>query len=504
MTASFGKGPRRVSTAESPTARDKPRPIERVRGTHDRASDAQARSEALRAALLANTRAHGYAAIDTPVIEHTELFLRKSGGERIAQLYAFQHRGRELALRPEFTASVARYYVEHAQGEPLPARYAYCGPVFRYEKPQAGRARQFTEFGCELLGATGALADVEIIALALDGLRLAGVAQPRLVLGHIGVVIDFLAGLDIDQRAQDWLTWSMERLRRGDAGAHELPPHLLHPADAPHGGPVLPEAELDEVTAIGLLEQVGVRFEGGVRAPEEIVRGLFAKRRRRHDPAVLQDAIDFVARLTELSGPPSMVLEPLRTLVRSRGLSEAPLDELADVVRLLAASGQSDERVTIDLGMGRGLHYYTGVLFEIYAADANGPQLCGGGRYDDLAQLLGARQPTPACGFSYGLERLLAAGDFAPVTDAPRRALVLPGDAPDAALRLARELRAAGWSATLDLRARNASATRRLAERQGYAVLAAPAGAGMELTRLADGVTRSWLLPPTPAEALDA
>ena len=133
---------------------------------------------------------------------------------RIAQLYAFQQRGRELALRPEFTASVARYYVEHAQAEPLPARYRYCGPVFRYENPQAGRSRQFTEFGCELLGASGALADVEIIALALDGLRLAGVQRPRLVLGHIGVVIDFLAGLAIDQRAQDWLTWSMERCAR--------------------------------------------------------------------------------------------------------------------------------------------------------------------------------------------------------------------------------------------------------------------------------------------------
>jgi histidyl-tRNA synthetase len=231
---------------------------------------------------------------------------------------------------------------------------------------------------------------------------------------------------------------------------------------------------------------------------------LFTKRRRRHDPAVLQDAIAFVARLTELSGPPSMVLEPLRDLVRSRGLSEAPLDELSEVVQLLAASGQSDERVTIDLGMGRGLHYYTGALFEIYAADAAGPQLCGGGRYDDLTQLLGARQPTPACGFSYGLERVLAAGDFAPAANEPPRALVLPGDAPGAALRLARELRAAGWSATLDLRARNASATRRLAERQGYAALVAPTGEGLELTRLADGVIHTWLQTPTPAEALDA
>lgn len=486
--------------AATPAARAAVRPIERVRGTFDRDAAAVRRQEHLRSALLHLAATYGYSQVETPVLEHTELFLRKSGGERIAQLYAFQHRGRDLALRPEFTAGIVRAWVEHAQGEPLPARMAYTGPVFRYEKPQAGRSRQFTELGCELIGGSGPLADTEIIGLALAALRLAGIERPHLVIGHIGVVIDLLAGLDVDQRAQDWLTWSMERLRKGDERAHDLPPHLARLEAA------LADAEVDDITGLdehaagALLRQAGVQFEGGSRTAEEIISGLFS-RRRRHDPEVLRDAAAFVGRLTQLSGKPDDVLQPLRALVAERGLDQAPLDELEQVIGLLETLGHDRNNVTIDLGMGRGLHYYTGMLFEIYADGRGGQQLCGGGRYDDLAGLLGARQPTAACGFSCGLERILAAAG-AGALPAPPAILVLQGDDPHAATRLAADLRAAGWVAALDLRARNLHATRRAAERQGYVALVQRTAAGIELTPIPQGPTRTLANVPTPAEVL--
>ncbi|RIK36754.1 MAG: histidine--tRNA ligase, partial [Chloroflexi bacterium] len=407
-------------------ARASARPIERVRGTFDKSAVEVRRQAALLSELQQLAASHTYALVDTPVLEHTELFLRKSGGERITQLYAFQHRGRGLALRPEFTAGIVRSWVDHLQSEPLPARLAYSGPVFRYEKPQAGRARQFTEFGCELIGGSGPLADAEIIGLALESLRVAGIARPHLVLGHIGVVIDFLAGLDVDQRAQDWLTWSMERLRKGDDTAHELPPHLARlEATLDASSPLQELDDLDEAAAGELLRQAGVQFEGSSRSAEEIVRGLFARRRRRHDPQVLRDAAEFVGRLTQLAGAPAEVLGPLRRLVAERGLDTAPLDELEEIVALLGILGHDAREVTIDLGMGRGLHYYTGMLFEIYASGRSGQQLCGGGRYDDLAGLLGARQATPACGFSLGLERVLAASSRTFATDLQPAVLVL-------------------------------------------------------------------------------
>ncbi len=141
-------------------------------------------------------RGYGYEFVETPVIEHTDLFVRKSGGERLAQTFEFTFRGRDLALRPEHTASVIRMFIDTMQADPLPIRLAYSGPVFRYESPQAGRSRQFTEFGCELIGAEGTAADHEIIQLAIDSLYRAGVREMTVVLGHIGVIIGFLDALN--------------------------------------------------------------------------------------------------------------------------------------------------------------------------------------------------------------------------------------------------------------------------------------------------------------------
>lgn len=479
------------------------RPVERVRGTHDLLPDQRDQIDTLRSELIENARSHGYRAVDTPVLEATELFLRKSGGDRVAQLYSFSYRGRDLALRPEFTASIVRLYVERMQADPLPVRLSYSGPVFRYEKPQAGRSRQFTEFGCELIGGSGVIADTEIISLAIEGLRRSGVEKMRLVLGHIGVVIGYLSALEIDQRAQDWLTWSMERLRKGDDAAHELPPHLARYEQAAAELSLLDDGleHLSEETLVSILRQAGVSFEGGVRDPEDIARGLMRKRRRHHDVSVLRGAAEFVTALTRLSGPPASVLDPLRALVSQHGLSTGPIDELEQIVGLLEATGFSPDDVAIDLGMGRGLHYYTGMLFEIYGAGGRGPQLCGGGRYDDLAQVLGAREPVPACGFSYGLERVLAAAGKSSTSDVQPSATVLVSDDPAAALRLAAELRRAGWTATLDLRGRNPAATRRTAQRQGVAILVrARAEGDVEVTTVADGRTTVMPRVPRPEE----
>lgn len=497
------KSPRRGAST-----RRAARSIDRVRGTHDLLPDDLSRLERTVSTLRSVAEEHGYRFIQPPVLEHTELFLRKSGGERVAQLYAFDHRGRSIALRPEFTASAVRVYIEHMQSDPLPMRLGYVGPVFRYEKPQAGRSRQFTELGCELIGATGPVADAEMISLAIKGLEATGVTQPRLVLGHIGVVIDFLSGLDIDQRAQDWLTWSMERIRKGADDAHDLPPHLARFETSLDGADDLPSLDdgddMSVESVADILRQAGVQFQGGVRTPEEVVQGLFAKRRRRHDVARLRDAATFVTELTRLSGAPGNVLSPLRELVTAQGLDAAPLDELERIVALLASRGIDDSRITIDLGMGRGLHYYTGMLFEAYGPDPGGPQLCGGGRYDDLAQVLGAREAVPACGFSYGVERVVASGLTLTPGDVrqPPRALVLQQGQPERAMWLADDLRERGWVAMLDLRDRNESATRRAATRQGFDVIAGVADDGTSVFVVRTGDEVSFAGVPTPTEVM--
>ena len=136
--------------------------VERVRGMNDTPHAQYVTRERVAAGILDQCGRAGYALIDVPVVEATELFLRKAGEERVQQMYAFRYRNRDLALRPEFTASVVRSVIGTIQSAPLPVRVAYHGPVFRYERPGQARYRQFTEVGVELLGAATPAADAEV------------------------------------------------------------------------------------------------------------------------------------------------------------------------------------------------------------------------------------------------------------------------------------------------------------------------------------------------------
>ena len=164
-------------------------------------------------------RLHGYKPVDVPILENTELYLRKAGEDIAARLYEFDYRSRRVALRPEVTASILRVYVERLQDEPLPLRLQYSGPVFRYEKPQQHRYRQFTLTGAELLGASGPRADAEIIHLACSGLEQVGIRDYKLVIGHTDVLEGFLDGLGLRQQLVNFLLRNMENLRKRGIGA---------------------------------------------------------------------------------------------------------------------------------------------------------------------------------------------------------------------------------------------------------------------------------------------
>ncbi|MEW6524072.1 MAG: histidine--tRNA ligase [Bacillota bacterium] len=133
---------------------------------------------------------YNYGEIRIPEFEHTELFLRIGEATDIVQkeMYTFQDRaGRSLTLRPEGTVGVARSFIENKlYGGILPAKFYYLGPMFRYERPQAGRGRQFTQFGVELFGAAGPWADAETILLALDLFARLGLSNLRVLLNSIG------------------------------------------------------------------------------------------------------------------------------------------------------------------------------------------------------------------------------------------------------------------------------------------------------------------------------
>ncbi len=434
--------------------------VERVRGMNDIPAALHAAHATLAADILAVCARAGYALTDFPVIESTELFLRKAGEERVQQMYAFRYRNRDLCLRPEFTASVVRSTIATMQSAPLPIRVAYHGPVFRYERPGQARYRQFTEVGIELLGAATAAADAEVIGTAVAALRAAGIGDVRIVLGHVGIVRGFLAGLALDERVREWLVWSMERLRPVDPRGERIHPALaaMLAEETQVAAPTAVEPP-DRDAFLSLLREAGISLDGHRRTPEEIAEGLIRKIARRAEGNDVRRALDFLRRLVMLRGIPGEVFPRLEALLAAEHMAMDAVARLRTVIDLLGAYDIAPERVILDLGLGRGLHYYTGVLFELYADDSE--QLGGGGRYDDLATILGSRQPLPAVGFSLGIERLYDALPEAPSEDGQTPVVVVGhGEGKDgrSAAALAHALRAVGWTALLDVRDRTPNA----------------------------------------------
>lgn len=162
----------------------------RPRGTSDILSPEVERWQHVESVTRSLCREYSYGEIRIPEFEHTELFLRIGEATDIVQkeMYTFLDRGgRSLTLRPEGTVGVARAYIENKlYGGVLPAKFYYLGPMFRYERPQAGRGRQFHQFGVELFGASGPWADAETILLAVDLFERLGLANLTVLLNSLG------------------------------------------------------------------------------------------------------------------------------------------------------------------------------------------------------------------------------------------------------------------------------------------------------------------------------
>ena len=448
--------------------------IETVRGMRDILPADLAPQVDVQARLERTLASYGYQPIDLPIIEQRDLYGRKLGEELVGKVYEFNFNGRELALRPEWTASVLRAYVGRMQGQPLPLRLRYAGPVFRNERPQRATYRQFTQVGVELIGGPAPRADAECIALACAGLADAGVAEYQVRVGHIGLVRQVLRQLGLAERTQGLLAWSLERMRQHGVEAVRERLDATH-SELPFDAALLEGVDDAQAEALLLssLGAIGVNLQFGTRSPEAIVRRLVRKLRREDPQPKVERALALLARLCAIQGPPAAAFAAAGSLLQEYELPVAALDELRAIMDVVSAHGLASEQIVLDFGLGRGLHYYTGAIFEIY--DRNAMQVCGGGRYDDLVTALGGRQAAPAVGFAYGLERVVAASQLPGDDRRPAEVLVVATD--DAsypyALQVAQHLRSRGYVAIADVRGRRAAGNQRDAMRRGVAVVVA-------------------------------
>ena len=407
---------------------------------------------------------HGYRVLETPVLEPTELYLRKSGGELAARMYSFTDPGgSEVSLRPEYTASIVRHYLEEDSPQRLPVRVQYSGPVLRYEG-DGNVYRQFTQVGAELLGSFSPRADAEILSLSCTALSSLGLSGYRLEMGDFSVAYRLLESLGLSERAIAFILGSMAELKKGPEGlasvkerASQLGLLTTVSQQSPLSAAMeaMEENEARELLH-GLLQWAEVGSLGQ-REPSELVERMLRKFRGSDDPARLEQGLEVAYGLARITGEPQDCFKKVGSLIESCGVETSMLDSLKQVIGLLEADQLQNATVILDFGLVRGLAYYTGIVFEI-KHPALEDSLGGGGRYDGLAKALGSASDVPALGFAYTLERLLDA--IEPGRDAqehrakgPDLTLVLAtnGRGYTEAIRLAQELRGKGTPVEMEV-----------------------------------------------------
>jgi ATP phosphoribosyltransferase regulatory subunit len=303
-----------------------------------------------------------------------------------------------LALRPELTIPICRHAV--LSGAPLPARICHHGLVFRHQPGEPQRPTQFFQADAELLGLPDqAAGDTEILSLAVEALRVCGLKDFSLRVGDLAL---FSALVDCLQLPPQWRS----RLKR-----HFWRPgyveSLLYWLGHGDGRSKLPgtRAELEAL----LDARADAPLAGRTR--EEIVSRALdraAEAARLHLDSKIADA---VAALLDISGPAQEALAKVRGLLKTIAVD---LDrQIGAMEARLATLNSMDvdlSRVEFTAHFGRNMEYYTGFVFELWARDKEGPvQVAGGGRYDTMMEMLGARKPVSAIGCAIRTERVLAA-----------------------------------------------------------------------------------------------
>ena len=338
---------------------------------------------------------YGFTPLDTPAIEASEVLLAKGGGETEKQIYRFQKGDADLSLRFDLTVPLAKYVALHYNDLAFPFRRYQIGKVYRGERAQRGRFREFYQADIDIIG-DGKLDitnEAEIPSIIYQTFTSLGLTRFQIRVNNRKILNGFYAMLGLTEQSGDIMR-TVDKLDK-------IGPHKVRAC---------------------LMDDVGLTAEQA----EEIMRFI------------------------SITGSNRQVLDALAGYQGRHELFDQGLEELNTVTRYLSAFGVPEENFAVDLTIARGLDYYTGTVYETTLLDH--PEIgsvCSGGRYDNLAEYYTDRQ-LPGVGISIGLTRLFyilqeqnMISDA--VLTAPADVLILPmTDDLSAAVALASELRAGG------------------------------------------------------------
>lgn len=324
---------------------------------------------------------YGYEEVITPTFEFLEVV--ETGTNMREELFLFMDReGGILSLRPEVTLSIARLAATHLQDARLPQRLYYMSNVFRHVQPQVAQYREFWQLGIEMLGASGTYADAEVINIAVKTMREIGLDNFKVSLNQMGIFNSLLDDSGMNNKEK------------------EIIRNLVESKDLVALSRVLENMAIDD----GLKETIAIL-------------------------PVLHGGLEVLNRIPYVES--------------NRNASQA-VSDLLKVYEALQDWGVIDN-IVVDMGVLRGLDYYTGIVFEGYSPDL-GYGLLGGGRYDNLLGQFGF--PCPATGFALGIDRLALVLKHR--DEEPQRFLVGGADF-KTVVQKAEELRSQGYIVEMDV-----------------------------------------------------
>ena len=292
-------------------------------------------------------RSFGYVPIDTPVIEYSEILLRKSNGETEKQVFRFEDNGgRDVALRFDLTVPFARFTAEHKDELYFPFKRYHIAKVWRGEKPQAGRYREFIQCDFDCVGSDSASSDFEILSLMKAALQAIGVEDITIRMSHRGIFNQFLEKRNLTDKSEDILR-TVDKLAK--VGKEEVASQL----ESLTGSNTTAEEILEYITPADTFEQTLTHMEAMAGGESENTR------------------------------------------------------RMREIYAMMEAAGIASSFV-LDPSITRGLDYYTGIVYETFLNELPGiGSVCSGGRYDNLAGLY-MKEKVPGVGSSIGLDRLIA------------------------------------------------------------------------------------------------
>lgn len=368
------------------------------KGTQDYYFDYMEKRSYIENKMRTNFELWGFKEIRTPTFEYFDSLATGTGQELQESMFRFKDKGgRQLALRAEMTSPIARVVATQLRNHPLPMRMYYLAPMFRYEEPQSGRQREFWHAGIELYGSSLPDADAEVIAVFITTLNGIGLKGLGVELGHVGLFKS-----------------------------------------------IVREAGLSLEEAAAIRRTIDKKDEKGL---EEALKEVDVSSKMK----------DVFRMLPNLRGDVSVTKKILDTVENEE--VKACIQNISDIVKVLKLY-DLDSYVTVDLGIVRGIDYYTGAVFEGFVPSL-GIAVGGGGRYDDLVAQFGGG-PFPATGFAIGVDRCHLAlerqGFNFPIKKKPQViVLYIDRELKGEAIKISKSLRENGLSTEMDILERKLS-----------------------------------------------